>query len=199
MVGSSAAAPTGWRSDEHALPARHPDREEVGGGPIVGGLALGLVLGLLWELLFIQTDWRLGFSPPVWEIVVGWIGLSAFSAFVILVFGFAGLAIYSTNTMARNPQSWDARQAVADARVRAAAFTIGLGGLMAFGGAVMWAFSRTGPEFDEYGDRPLHRVHGGDCRAGGGSSTSRRARTRPANPLGPPFTRAFAIALNAAL
>jgi hypothetical protein len=128
-----------------------PTGKEVGGGPIVGGLALGLVLGLLWELLLIQTDWRLGFSPPVWEIVVGWIGLSAFSAFVILVFGFAGLAIYSTNTMARNPQSWDARQAVADARVRAAAFTIGLGGLMAFGGAVMWAFSRTGPEFEEYG------------------------------------------------
>jgi hypothetical protein len=128
-----------------------PTGKEVGGGPIVGGLALGLVLGLLWELLLIQTDWRLGFSPPVWEIVVGWIGLSAFSAFVILVFGFAGLASDSTTTMARTPQSWDARQAVADARVRAAAFTIGLGGLMAFGGAVMWAFSRTGPEFEEYG------------------------------------------------
>jgi hypothetical protein len=121
-----------------------PTGREVGSGPIVGGLALGLVVGLLWELLLIQTDWRLGFSPPVWEIVVGWIGLSAFSAFVMLVFGFAALAIYSTNTMARNPQSWDAR-------VRAAAYTIGLGGLMAFGGAVMWAFSRTGPEFEEYG------------------------------------------------
>ncbi|CAN5886922.1 hypothetical protein BH23ACT12_BH23ACT12_12240 [soil metagenome] len=111
-----------------------PPGREGGAGEVVGGLALGLMLGLLWELLLIQTDWRLGFSPPVWEIVVGWIGLSAFSAFVVMVFTLAGLAFYSTNTVAKNSQSWDAKQGVFRARRRAATFIIGLGGLMAFGG-----------------------------------------------------------------
>jgi hypothetical protein len=127
-----------------------PSGRDGGSGEIIGGMALGLILGLAWELLSIWTDWRLGFSPPVWEIVVGWIGFSAFSAFVILVVILAALAFYSTSTQARNPQSYDAKQSVRRARGRAASFAIGLGGLMAFGGAVMWAFSKTGPEFAAY-------------------------------------------------
>lgn len=128
-----------------------PPGREGGAGEVVGGVALGLIVGLLWELLLIQTDWRLGFSPPVWEIVVGWIGLSAFSAFVVAVFTLAGLAFYSTNSQAKYPQSWEAKQDVFRARRRAATFIIGLAGLMVFGGTVMWVFSRIGPEFEAYG------------------------------------------------
>ena len=129
-----------------------PAERELATGPVVGGVASGLLIGLAWELLSIQTDWRLGFSPPVWEIVVGWIGLSSISAFAILVITLSGLALYSTNTVARNPQSYDARQAVAAARVRAAAFAVGLGGLMVFGGVTLWVFSGNGPVFAGYRD-----------------------------------------------
>lgn len=127
-----------------------PAEPPVGTGGIVGGVALGLVAGLAWELLSIQTDWRLGFSPPVWEIVVGWLGFSAFSAFVMIVFTLAAVAVYWTSSIARNPQSWDARQAVARARQRAASFVLGAGGLAVIGGVVMWAAGRTGPEFEAY-------------------------------------------------
>lgn len=127
-----------------------PTERSGGAGEIVAGVAIGLLVGLLWELLTISTDWRLGFSPPVWEIVVGWIGLSAFSAFVLSVVAVAGLLLYSYNKITRNPQSYDARKDVFRARTKVAAFNIGLGVLMAFGGVVLWVFSRTGPEFDEY-------------------------------------------------
>lgn len=127
-----------------------PVERSGGAGEIIAGVAAGLLLGLLWELLSISTDWRLGFSPPVWEIVVGWIGRSAFSAFVLSVFSVAALLLYSYNTITQNPQSYEARKDVFRARTRAAAFNIGLGVLMAFGGLTIWVFSRTGPEFDEF-------------------------------------------------
>lgn len=131
-------------------PDFHPEERTIETGPIVAGLALGLLAGLLWELLLIQTDWRLGFSPPVWEIVVGWLGFSAFAAFLLIVVAIAAVAIFGTNTMARNPESWDARQEVFRARRRVAAFVIGLGFVAVFGGVVMWTSAQLGPEFDPY-------------------------------------------------
>lgn len=119
-------------------------------GPLVAAVALGLAIGLAWELLAIQSEWRLGFSPPVWEIVVGWLGFSAFSAFILIVVALAVVALYSTSVAARSPQSWDARQSVFRMRRRVAAFVIGAGGVAAFGGIVMWAAARMGPEFEAY-------------------------------------------------
>lgn len=127
-----------------------PAEPSVGTGGVVGAVGIGLGVGLLWELLLIQSDWRLGFSPPIWEIVVGWLGFSAFSAFVMMVFILAGVAFYSTTSLARNPQSWDARQAVAQTKLRAAGFILGAGGLAVFGGLVMWVAGKTGPEFADY-------------------------------------------------
>lgn len=127
-----------------------PGGNEMGTGPLVMGVAISLGIGLAWELLTISTDLRLGFSPPAWEMVVGWVAFSAFTAFVLLVVTLAVMTLYATRTVARNPQSYDARQDVARARDRAATFIVGLGGLMAFGGAVVWVVSKRGPEFAAY-------------------------------------------------
>lgn len=121
-----------------------------GTGGVVASVALGLAIGLAWQLLLIQTDWRLGFSPPVWEIVVGWLGFSGFTALIMVVFIMAGIAFYSTNTVARNPQSWDARQSVFETKRRAAGYILGSGGLMVVGTGVMWVASTMGPEFASY-------------------------------------------------
>lgn len=129
----------------------HPPAEDAGGaGEIVGAVAGGLGLGMAWELLVIQTDWRLGFSPPVWEIVVGWLGFSAFIAFAMMIFTVAAVAFYATSKMVRNPQSWDARQSVLRAKRRAAAFVVGAGGLAVIGGLVIWGAGKIGPEFEGY-------------------------------------------------
>ena len=141
--------PTGLRPDplDYA-----PDERPVGVvGPLIGGVALSLAAGLAWELLAIQTDWRLGFSPPVWEIVVAWLSFSAVSGFLLMVLALAATAFYATKVYARNPQSWDARQSVGRAKRKVAALLIGAGGVAAFGGIVTWIASRMGPEFEAYG------------------------------------------------
>ncbi|HEX2053114.1 MAG TPA: hypothetical protein VHJ78_05220 [Actinomycetota bacterium] len=157
-----------------------PEQPPAETGPILGAVALGLALGLLWELLMVQSNWRLGFRPPVWEVVVGWLGFSAFISFVLSVFAFAAGAIYSTNVVARNPESWDARESMFRVRRRVAAFVIGSGGLAAFGGVVMWGASRMGPEFDTYRGFARFTAFMGAAAAVGAYMYLKRALDSPA-------------------
>lgn len=121
-----------------------------GGGPVMAAVAFSLLVGLVWQLILIQDEWRLGFRAPVWEIVVGWLGFSAFAAFMMMVAALAFGAFQATGVAARSPESWDARQSVSRTKRRVAAFIVGTGGVAAFGGILMWLSGRMGPEFEAY-------------------------------------------------
>lgn len=110
-----------------------------------------LVAGALIEVLRNWADWQLGFSAPVWEIVVGWIGSSALSAIAASGLILGGVGFYSVHVRTNKAHSYEAKERLIEVKHKAALSLIGAGMLAVFGGLMLWLSGNLGPEFQPYG------------------------------------------------
>lgn len=126
-----------------------PQSRSTGGGVFLTLLAC-LVAGVVIEFLRNFNDWRLGFSPPIWEIAVGWIGFSGFAAIAAAGFILGGVGFYSAHIRTNRPHSYTAKEQLIVVKHRAALSLIGAGILATFGGFILWLYGQLGPEFRAY-------------------------------------------------
>ncbi|MEX2587232.1 MAG: hypothetical protein WD602_04465 [Actinomycetota bacterium] len=113
-------------------------------------LMVCLAAGAVIETLRNWSDWRLGFSPPVWEIAVGWVGFSALSAIAACGFILGGVGFYSAHVRTNRAHSYAAKERLIEVKYKAALALIGAGMLAVFGGLVLWIYGNMGPEFEAY-------------------------------------------------
>lgn len=128
----------------HSPPTRSP------GAAVFLTLLACLVVGVVIEALRNWTDWRLGFSPPIWEIAVGWIGFSAFAAIAATGFILGGVGFYSAHVRTNRPHSFGAKEDLIRVKRNAAVSMIGAGLLATFGGFILWIYGDLGPEFTAF-------------------------------------------------
>lgn len=120
------------------------------GGGVFATLLGCLVAGAVIEVLRNWADWQLGFSAPIWEVIVGWIGSSALSAVAASGLILGGLGFYSVHVRTNRAHSYEAKERLIEVKQTVALSLIGAGMLAAFGGLVLWLSGNLGPEFRPY-------------------------------------------------